>query len=164
MLRLMIVFLVSFGLSYLSLWGTEGEAVPMFGSVNAILFVLAAMFGALSLAFFNYVEGVMKDVPKKLKSQNLELYLSVVKALTDLKGEVIGNVLLVVALLVVAFFAGAIAEMEFIQRLKFSSCWMWGVQSVRGACLLSVIVVVCVQLAGFITANSLRAEVSMYGE
>ncbi|EJF69137.1 hypothetical protein A462_24799 [Pseudomonas sp. Ag1] len=136
----------------------------MFGSINAILFVLGAMFGALSLAFFNYVEGVMKDVPKKLKAQNLELYLSVVKALTDLKGEVIGNVLLVVALLVVAFFAGAIGEMEFIQRLKFSSYWMWGVQSVRGACLLSVIVVVCVQLAGFITANSLRAEVSMYGE
>lgn len=164
MLRLLITFLISFFLSFLLLWGTDGEAGPVFDSVNAVLFVLGAIFGALSLAFFNYVEGVMKDVPKKLKSQNFELYSLVVSALTDLKKEVIGNVLLVVILLIFAFFSGAIGEMEFIQRLRWSSYWAWGVQSIRGACLLSVIVVVCVQLVGFVTANSLRAEVSMYGE
>ncbi|RAH04158.1 hypothetical protein DJ480_05865 [Pseudomonas sp. Leaf98] len=136
----------------------------MFGSINSVLFVLGAMFGALSLAFFNYVEGVMKDVPKKLKVQNFELYSLVVGSLTDLKREVISNVLLVVVLLLVAFFAGAVGEMDFLYRLSFSSYLIWGMQSVRGACFLSVIVVVCVQLAGFVTANSLRAEVSMYGE
>lgn len=164
MLRLLFVLLTSFSLSYLLLWGTDGEASPVFGSINSVLFVLGAMFGALSLAFFNYVEGVMKDVPKKLKVQNFDLYLLVVSSLTDLKKEVIGNVFLVVVLLLVTFFAGAVGEMDFLHRLSFSSYLIWGVQSVRGACFLSVIVVVCVQLGGFVTANSLRAEVSMYGE
>ncbi|MEX6665109.1 hypothetical protein [Pseudomonas sp. W2-17] len=164
MLRLLVVFLTSFSLSFLLLWGTDGDATPMFGSINSVIYVLGAMFGALSLAFFNYIEGIMKDVPKKLKMKNFELYSLVVNALTDLKREVISNVLLVVVLLVLAFFAGAFGEMEFIQRLSYTSYWTWGVQSLRGACLLSVIVVVCVQLAGFVTANSLRAEVSMYGE
>ncbi|WP_164487519.1 hypothetical protein [Pseudomonas sp. R3-18-08] len=164
MLRLLFVFLTSFSLSYLLLWGTDGEASPVFGSINSVLFVLGAMFGALSFAFFNYVEGVMKDIPKKLKFQNLELYSLVVSLLTDLKREVISNVLLVVVLLLTAFFAGAVAEMDFLHRLNFSSYSTWGIQSVRGACFLSIIVVVCVQLGGFVTANSLREEVSMYGE
>jgi hypothetical protein len=51
-----------------------------------------------------------------------------------------------------------------MQKLDFSKYWVWGVLSVRGACLLSVLVVVFVQLAGFVTANKLRAEISMYGE
>ncbi|WP_165447619.1 hypothetical protein [Pseudomonas antarctica] len=164
MLRLLFVFSASFSLSYLLLWGTDGEASPAFGNINAVLFVLGAMFGALSLAFFSYVEGVMKDVPKKLKVQNFELYSLVISSLTDLKREVISNVLLVVVLLLVAFFAGAVGEMDFSHRLSYLSYLAWVIQSVRGACFLSVIVVVCVQLAGFVTANSLRAEVSMYGE
>lgn len=164
MLRLLFVFLTSFGLSFLSLWGTGGEASPMFINVNAVLFVLGALFGALSLAFFNYVEGVMKDVPKKLKLQRPQAYMVVISALTDLKREVIVNVFLVVVLLMVAFVIGIIGEMAFMQKLEFSKYWIWGALSVRGACLLSVLVVVFVQLAGFVTANKLRAEISMYGE
>lgn len=164
MLRLLFVFVTSFGLSFLSLWGTEGEVSPIFSNVNPVLFVLGALFGALSLAFFNYVEGVMKDVPKKLKLQRPQAYALVIGALTDLKHEVIVNVFLVVVLLIVAFVVGAVGEMAFMQKLELSKYWVWGALSVRGACLLSVLVVVFVQLAGFVTANKLRAEISMYGE
>lgn len=164
MFRLLIVFFTSFGISFLSLWGTAGEVSPIFSNVNPVLFVLGALFGALSLAFFNYVEGVMKDVPKKLKLQSPQAYRLVIGALTDLKHEVIINVFLVVVLLIVAFVVGAVGEMAFMQKLEFSKYWVWGILSVRGACLLSVLVVVFVQLAGFVTANKLRAEISMYGE
>lgn len=164
MFRLLFVFVTSFGLSFLLLWGTAGEVSPIFGSVNPVLFVLGALFGALSLAFFNYVEGVMKDVPKKLKRQKPTAYAMVIDALTDLKREVIVNVFLVVFLLMVAFVVGAIGEMAFMQKLELSKYWVWGALSVRGACLLSVLVVMFVQLAGFVTANKLRAEISMYGE
>jgi hypothetical protein len=164
MLRLSFAFFTSFSLFFLLLWGTGGEAAPLFGSVNAVIFVLGALFGALSLAFFNYVEGVMKDVPKKLKIQKPQAYKLVVGSLTDLKHEVIVNVVLVVALLMLAVVVGAFGDMAFVQRLVLSEYWGWGVMSVRGACLLSVLVVLLVQAAGFITANKLRAEISMYGE
>lgn len=164
MLRLLFVFFASFGLSYLSLWGSSGEASPIFNNVNAVLFVLGTLFGALTLAFFNYVEGIMKDVPKKLKLQKPQAYADVVIALTGLKGEVVGNFILVVALLVVAYIVGAVGEMPFIQRLELSMLWEWGCLSVRGACLISVLVVMLSQLSGFLTANDLRAEISMYGE
>ncbi|PFG58925.1 hypothetical protein DM05_3590 [Pseudomonas poae] len=164
MLRLLFVFVTSFGLSFLSLWGTAGEVSPLFSNINAVLFVLCTLFGALSLAFFNYVEGVMKDVPKKLKLKSPKVYLVVVDALTELKREVILNVVVVVMLLVLAYVLGALAEMAFMQRLACAEFWAWGALSVRGACLLTVLVVMFVQAAGFVTANKLRAEVSMYGE
>lgn len=106
----------------------------------------------------------MKDVPKKLKQQKPTAYVMVIDALTDLKHEVIVNVFLVVILLMVAFVVGAIGDMAFMQKLDLSKYWVWGALSVRGACLLSVLVVMFVQLAGFVTANKLRAEISMYGE
>ena len=124
MFRLLFVFLTTFGLSFLSLWGSAGEASPLFSNVNPVLFVLGALFGALSLAFFNYVEGVMKDVPKKLKLQRPQAYALVIGALTDLKHEVIVNVFLVVVLLIVAFVVGAIGEMEFMEELEFSNYWV----------------------------------------
>ena len=164
MFRLLFVFLTSFGLSFLSLWGTAGGVSPIFSNVNPILFVLGTLFGALSLAFFNYVEGVLKDVPKKLKQEKPQAYLLVIHALTDLKHEVIVNFLLVVSLLMVSFVVGAISEMHFMQGLELTNYWVWGALSVRGACLLSVLVVVIVQLAGFVTANKLRAEISIWGE
>jgi hypothetical protein len=164
MLRLTFVFVVSFSLSFLLLWGTAGTASPLFDNINAILYVLGALFGALSLAFFNYVEGVMKDVPKKLKLKNAQAYIMVVTSLTELKSEVVANVCLVVVLLVLMFVVGAIGEMEFIREVGVSIYWFWGALSVRGACLLSVLIVVFVQLSGFITANNLRAEISMLGE
>jgi len=164
MARLLFVFLTSFGLCYLSLWGTSGTVSPLFSNVNPVLFVLGALFGALSLAFFNYVEGVLKDVPKKLKQQRPTAFLIVVKTLTDLKSEVIVNVILVVVFLMVAFVVGAIGEMAFMQKVGLLSCWAWVAFSVRGACLISVLVVMFIQLAGFVTANKLRAEISMYGE
>lgn len=164
MVRLLFVFMMSFILCYLVLWGTTGSASPLFSNVNPVLFVLGALFGALSLAFFNYVEGVMKDVPKKLKQQKTAAYTMVINALTDLKSEVIGNVILVVVFLMVAFVVGAIGEMGFMQKLETVKCWAWVALSVRGACLFSVLIVMFVQVAGFMTANRLRAEISMYSE
>lgn len=164
MLRLLFVFLTSFGLSFLSLWGTAGEVSPLFSNINSVLFVLCTLFGALSLAFFNHVEGVMKDVPKKLKTKSPQGYLMVVGALTELKHEVIVNVILVVMLLVLAYVVGAFVEVAFMQKLVYAKYWVWCALSIRGACLLTLLVVMFVQAAGFITANKLRAEVSMYGE
>ncbi|OYQ00829.1 hypothetical protein [Pseudomonas mandelii] len=164
MLRLLLVFFTSFGLSFLSLWGTAGEVSPLFNNVNAVLFVLGTLFGALSLAFFNYVEGVMKDVPKKLKVKSPQVYGVVINALTDLKHEVIVNVVLVVVLFITAYVVGAFVEMAFVQGLFYAKYWVWCALSVRGACLVSVLVVLFVQAAGFMTANKLRAEISMYGE
>ncbi|UFI44323.1 hypothetical protein [Pseudomonas savastanoi] len=164
MLRVFFVFFISFGLSYVSLWGSEGQFSAVFSNANAVLFALAALFGAMSLAFFNYVEGVMKDVPKKLKIQNSQAYAKVVSALTELKQEIISNIFLVVILLLVAFVAGAVGDMVFLKRVKFSDFLVWAVLSIRGACLLSIVVATLVQLAGFVTANKLRAEISMWAE
>ncbi|WP_339486902.1 hypothetical protein [Pseudomonas sp. RL_5y_Pfl2_70] len=164
MVRLLFVFITSFSLCYLSLWGTKGETNPLFSNVNPVLFVLGALFGALSLAFFNYVEGVLKDVPKRLKQQKPKAFIVVVEALTDLKHEVITNVVLVVVFLMVAFVVGAVSEMPFMQSVEPLNYLMWAALSVRGACLISVLMVMCVQLAGFVTANKLRAEISMSGE
>ncbi|MBP1138718.1 hypothetical protein ACTACN_25010 [Pseudomonas syringae] len=164
MLRVFFVFFASFGLSYFSLWGSEGRASAVFNNVNTALFALAALFGAMSLAFFNYVEGVMKDVPKKLRLRSSQAYVKVVRALTDLKQEVISNIFLVVILLLVASVAGAVGDMAFLQCVKCSGFLVWALLSIRGACLLSIVVATLVQLAGFVTANKLRAEIAMCDE
>jgi pheromone shutdown protein TraB len=134
---------------------------PLFSNVNPILFVLGALFGALSLAFFNYVEGVMKDVPKKFRLESPNAYQVLINALTELKREVIVNVILVVILVVFAYVVGAVSEMEFLKSSTFAKPWIWGVLSIRGACLMSVVIVMVVQAAGFVTANQLRAQISM---
>nr|WP_245226790.1 hypothetical protein [Pseudomonas sp. PvP009] len=118
----------------------------------------------MSLAFFNYVEGVMKDVPKKLRLRSSQAYVKVVRALTDLKQEVISNIFLVVILLLVASVAGAVGDMAFLQCVKCSGFLVWALLSIRGACLLSIVVATLVQLAGFVTANKLRAEIAMCDE
>ncbi|MDD1010649.1 hypothetical protein M5G27_24550 [Pseudomonas shahriarae] len=164
MCRLVFVFLTSFGFCFLSLWGTAGEVSPIFNNVNPVLFVLGALFGALSLAFFNYVEGVMKDVPKKLRLENPKAYRVVIETLTNLKREVIINVILVFVLLVVAYVVGALSEIDFLQDPKFSKFWVWSALSIPGACLFSILVAMVVQVAGFVTANQLRAQISMHCE
>ncbi|SDT35181.1 hypothetical protein SAMN05216598_5197 [Pseudomonas asplenii] len=164
MLRLFFVFFASLGLSFFLLWGTRGEASSVFSGANTVLYVLGALFGAMSFAFFNYVEGVMKDVPKKLKSQRPEKYSLVISTLTDLKREVVLNVVLVVLLLMISFVVAAIGEMGLMQRLGSTSYWVWSALSVRGACFVSILVVMFVQLSGFVIANNLRAEISMHGE
>lgn len=164
MVRLLFVFFTTFVFCYFILWGTGGEASPLFTNVNPILFVFGTLFGALSLAFFNYVEGVMKDVPKKLRMENPKAYLVVINALTDLKREVIVNVILVVFLLAVAYVVGALSEMVALQGLDFSKWWGWSALSIRGACLFSVLGVMVVQAIGFVTANQLRAQISMHCE
>lgn len=164
MFRLFLVFVVSFGISFLSLWMTDGVISPLFNSVNTVVLPLSALFGALSFAFFNYVEGVIKDVPKKLKLQKPKAYVVVISTLTDLKREVVVNVILVVFLLIFSFVVGAIGEMVSIQGWGLSDYWVWGGLSLRGACLLITLVVIVVQLRGFITANNLRAEIAMNAE
>ncbi|WP_130926854.1 hypothetical protein [Pseudomonas sp. Sample_14] len=164
MIRLLFLSLTSFALSYLSLWGTDGAVSLLFSNYNPLLFVLGALFGALSLAFFNFVEGVMKDVPKALRVKNAEAYLGVIKTLTDLKREVIVNVMLVVVLLVVAYAAGAVYDLITLQEPNFEKRWIWSVLSIRGACALNVLVVIVLQAGGFVTANHLRAQISMNGD
>ncbi|GFM49277.1 hypothetical protein PSCICE_05440 [Pseudomonas cichorii] len=161
MFRLFLIFTGSFGASFFLLWATDGIAHTFFKNINSVMFPLGALFGALSFAFFNYVEGIIKDVPKKLKTQKPAAYALVIKSLTNLKNEVILNVILVIFLTIIGFISSSADAIIPPFELEVKKYWTWCILALHGACFLTTLAVITVQLTGFITANNLRAELSM---
>jgi len=66
-LRLVATYIMLSGLSALALWGSEGKLAFMFEETISLMMPLATLCGALSFAFYNYVDGIMKDLPKVAK-------------------------------------------------------------------------------------------------
>jgi len=164
MLRLILVVCASYAISLLSLWASEGGLSELFNDINLVMYPLGALFGALSLAFFNYLEGVIKDVPKKMRLDKPESYRLVILTLTSLKREVVVNVVVVVVLILISFFLGPMSALLSLPRWDLGPIALWSGLAVKGACLISTVVIVFNQLSGFVIANDLRAEIALHSE
>jgi hypothetical protein len=165
-LRLVFAYIFLSSLCAVALWlGGRGIA-PIFEGTVSIMMPLATLCGALSFAFYNYVEGIIKDIPREDFSNNLDIEkrTHVVKLLTDLKAEVVVNVIVVMILLVINYiFVHMAAFVE--EKPLLIWCDLYTVfLSLAGGGLFTSVLVCVVQLKGFMVANKLREVLSIYGK
>lgn len=162
MLRLAITYILLSGVSATILWVSENKLAFMFEDSISLMIPLATLCGALSFAFYNFVDSIIKDLPKKsdLTPKQENQRAIVVESLTDLKGEVIINVIAVICLLMINYlFVKLSAHIESTTlsyapqlRMIFLTC--------SGAALTTSFLICAVQLRGFLTANQLRKVLS----
>ena len=95
---------------------TSGNILPIFYRLFESYFALLTVFGATSLAFSNYLDTVIKDIPKEKILESPEAYNAVVDKFIDLKNELISNVLLFVCLIIINYILLGVYD------LKLSLC------------------------------------------
>lgn len=161
MFRLFCVFSVFFIGSYSLLWVTCGGAAPLFVDLFAVVVPMAALFGPLSFAFFNFLEGVIKDLPRELRLSKPDAYAGVVCLVADLKKEIIVNVVLVLMLFFIVFVVSRVEVIIAGSHWVAPIWFLWAGMALKGACVLTCLAAVIIQLQGFIIANELRTELAM---
>lgn len=166
MIRLIIAYTLLSACSALALWLSEGGLAPIFKNSTTIMMPLATLCGALSFAFYNYVEGIIKDIPKNQEDQkeSAQLRTIAIRSLTDLKGEVIVNVVLVILLLTINYILINLAAFLETKPLEKQQEIQIALLSFAGGGLFTSILVCVVQLKGFITANKLREFLAIHGK
>jgi hypothetical protein len=160
MYRLVTIFSLTILCSYLTLYFTNGEVTPIYREVLSAFLVIAALFGTLSFAFFNYIDGISKDLPSKDKFVSTDAFNKAVEALQALRKEVISNVILVITLLVVDRAALGLSDYFLENNFHVPNSMLWAILSLRVSCLSCTLTAAFLQLRGFVTANELRSILS----
>ncbi|WP_163140351.1 hypothetical protein [Arhodomonas sp. KWT] len=164
MLHLTFVFISAFGAAYALLFLTDGAAMPVFEQTLSVFVTVAILFGAMSFALYNYVDGIQKDFPKELKSRKPTEFAEAVATIDRLKGEVISNVALIICLLVGERIILGVETVLANQGWNAGPLWVWLFPSTRAACLLVSIYAALVQFRGFFIANDMRSVLLRNGD
>lgn len=164
MLKLIIAFLISSGLSFAALYFSCGMATPVFENTLSAFVTIAILFGALSFALYNYLDGITKDIPKELSKNKPNKYKQALKALSDLKREVIYNIALIILLLLLERTLFGISEVISGASSSLPVWVGWAIISARVSCLVVGIYAAIVQFRGFLTANDLRTILMENGD
>jgi len=155
MQKLIIIFSVTFIIVLVLITSTSGSVLPVFSRLFEGYFAILTVFGATSIAFSNYLDTVIRDIPEKKRKENPEAYSSVVDSFIDLKNELISNVLLFVGLIIVNYILMGIVD------LSINAC-AWGIKMnwIIGSAQLSLFIVatytVYSQISSFKTANEYK--------
>lgn len=164
MLKLILTFFVSSGLSFAALYFSCGMATPVFENTLSAFVTIAILFGALSFALYNYLDGITKDIPKEMSKSKPMKYKQALSALSNLKREVIYNIALIILLLLLErtlFGVGKVID----GASSNLPVWVgWGIISARVSCLVVGIYAAIVQFRGFLTANELRTILMENGD
>lgn len=160
MYRLATIFVMATLCGYLTLYFTDGAVVPIYNEILSAFLVIAALFATLSFAFFNYIDGISKDLPSKDKVASVEALNKAVETLQALRKEVISNVILVIVLLVLDRTALGLLGYFSTNNFNVSSHILWLLLSFRVSCIACTLTAAFVQLRGFLTANELRSILS----
>lgn len=164
MIKLVLILASSGTISFVILYFTGGVATPVFTNTLGAFITVTMVFGALSFALYNFLDGITKDLPKKLLKDNPDKYRNAVKALNALKREVISNIVLIIALLLIERILLGVNEMINGGDWNLPDWVDWGVISARVACLVAGIYAALIQFRGFLTANELRTVLMNNGE
>lgn len=162
MIRLLVVFLSAFAMSFLGLKVTGGVITPLYAEVLAAFITVTLVFGALSFALYSYLDGIAKDLPNVRGTKPSEKYDKAVDAIGALRTEVIVNIFLVIALLILERCALGLSSVAQQQEWHLSHSQQWAVLSFRFSCLLTSLVAAAVQFKGFLVANQLRDQIAKH--
>lgn len=157
MLRLLLVFACADAVAYALLFITDGAATPVFEETLSVFVTVAILFGAMSFALYNYVDGIQKDFSKELREVKPSEFAEAVKTIDRLKGEVISNVVLIILLLIGERVIFGVETVLAKHGGNLSQLWVWLLPSTRAACLLVSVYAALVQFRGFFIANEMRA-------
>lgn len=164
MLKLIFAFLISSGLSFATLYFSCGMATPVFENTLSAFVTIAILFGALSFALYNYLDGITKDIPKELSKNKPNKYKQALRALIDLKREVIYNIALIILLLLLERTLFGVGEVIYGVSSNLPIWVGWLIISARVSCLVVGIYAAIVQFRGFLTANDLRTVLMENGD
>lgn len=144
-----VYILSSLFLSFLTLHLTNGSAKQIFDDVLNHFYVLVVFMSAMSVAFFNNIDSITKDIlainvePNKIETAVINLSL--------LKKEVIENA----ALIVILFFIELLIKGIQTYYKPFDN-FEWIMLSIRLSIFLLATLAVYQQIRGFITATKFR--------
>jgi|SRR5690606_5790489 len=164
MLKLILILASSGTTSFAILYFTGGVATPVFTNTLGAFVTITMLFGALSFALYNYLDGITKDLPKKLLKYNPDKYQNALNALGALKREVISNIILIIVLLLIERVLLGLNEVINGGDWKLPAWVGWSVISARVACLVAGIYAALIQFRGFLTANELRTVLMNNGD
>lgn len=164
MLKLIFAFLISSGLSFATLYFSCGMATAVFENTLSSFVTIAILFGALSFALYNYLDGITKDIPKELLKTKPKKYKHTLNALNDLKREVIYNIALIIFLLLLERTLFGVGEVIYDASSNLPTWVGWAIISARVSCLVVGIYAAIVQFRGFLTANDLRTVIMENGD
>lgn len=164
MIKLIFSFLISSGLSFAALYFSHGVVSPVFENTLSAFVTIAILFGTLSFALYNYLDGINKDVPKKLLKNKPNKYKRALTALSDLKREVIYNIVLIMLLLILERTLFGVGEVAFGLGSSVPVWLGWVIISARFSCLVIGVYAAIVQFRGFLTANDLRTTLMENGD
>ena len=104
MRNFLLVILVSvIILAIANLLGVVSYFCAILGSLIALYTLIAVLTVTISIALYNHIDTLIKDIPEELKGERKELYDIAIDSLTLLKKESLSNIPLAIVILVVYF-------------------------------------------------------------
>lgn len=158
MQRLALILLWAFLACYLASSVSTGTAVKFFDLPMTIMVGICGVTSALSVGFHSYIDGIVKDLPKRSEAKDQTKLESAIDALGALRAEIISNSLLVVSLLTA--YAVLLGVRQFLGLEDQGSKVSWIIVSLQFSCLVAVVSCAVIQLSGFQRAIRLRDVVA----
>lgn len=143
----------SLAVCFVVLHATEGAAEVIFSEVLSAFSALAIFATALSVALFNYVDNISKDV--SAVEGNADKISKALDGLAALKKEVIVNAGLILALLVMELALKGISKSTSPDKTPFEF-FHWVVFSLRFSFFTLAILAVSEQIRGLLVAVDYR--------
>ena len=145
--------LLSILVCFLSLHISDGSAKIIFTEVLGSFSALVIFGTTLSVALFNYIDNISKDVSDIEADRNkIETALT---GLSDLKKEVVINASLILSLLIVELAAKGLVKSIAPENIPFESFY-WVVISVRFSIFVLAIMAASEQIRGLLVAIEYR--------
>jgi len=100
---LLIILVSVIILAVANLLGIVPSFCAILGSLIALYTLIAVLTVTISIALYNHIDTIIKDIPEELKEERKESYDIAIDSLAFLKKESIANIPLAIVILVVYF-------------------------------------------------------------
>ena len=136
-----------------SLHMTEGAVAPIFSEILSSFPALAIFVTPLSVALFNYIDNISKDV--SAIEGNKQKIQAALESLATLKKEVVVNAVFIIALLILELAAKGLESSISPQSMPFES-FEWVILSGRFSIFVLAILAASEQIRGLLVAIEYR--------
>lgn len=145
----LIIFLMVF-------FGISSSYQIVFSKILDSYFSILTVFGATTIAFANYLDNVLKEIPNEVKDSNFEKYEEFVLSIIDLKNELIENVLLLISLVIVNLVLAGFLDWNQVSKIFILETTSNIVNSIRLSLFIVAIYTVYSQIQSFKIANNYK--------
>lgn len=155
-LKIIYIFVISMSIFLLVFFGLGNAYLTIFSKLLDSYFSILTVFGATTIAFANYLDSVLKDIPEKVKEENFSNYKVFVIKIIDLKNELIENVILIISLIIINLILSGIIEWNNANQIFIEFITSNIVNSIRLSLFIIAIYTVYSQIQAFKIANEYK--------